>query len=45
MCVPCLRELRGPRTARPAVLLFAAVAIWATMLPVIAAYGLTDAKV
>jgi hypothetical protein len=39
MCVPHLRRL-----ARPGPLL-AAFAVWATMFPVIAVYGLTDAKV
>ncbi|MDQ6914904.1 MAG: hypothetical protein M3155_03740 [Actinomycetota bacterium] len=41
VCVPHLRAL----PARMPRLLFAAVAIWATMLPVIAVYGLTDARV
>jgi hypothetical protein len=31
--------------ARAPRLLYAAVAIWATMLPVVAVYGLTDARV
>jgi peptidoglycan/LPS O-acetylase OafA/YrhL len=41
MCVPYLRAL--PRTTSR--LLPAAVAVWATMLPVVAVYGLTDARV
>jgi hypothetical protein len=39
MCVPYLRRLPRPGP------LLAAFAVWATMFPVIAAYGLTDAKV
>lgn len=52
MCVPHLRELGewpAPRRVaslrHPAALLLAAVAVWATMFPVIVVYGLTDAKV
>jgi hypothetical protein len=49
-CVPHLGSLRArapaPRRARaPWALLLGALAIWATMLPVIAVYGLTDARV
>jgi hypothetical protein len=41
MCVPYLRAL--PRDSSR--LLPTAVAVWATMLPVVAVYGLTDARV